>query len=451
MTATVPTGAPIRLPSAPTAALGALRVLVRAFLGGGERQPGDRRTPTMLTLDADYSMNTIRQRGLEQTVTAADLEGFFEHVWTVHPMVGADPVDRDVRFEQPIAVDALGERHTVIECSIGSSPVARVSVMDFVRAQATLVRHLDHLVRSERIGVVRASEPFYLGLIGLVLARANRIPLVVRLIANYDSSFYASGRPVHQRLFRKRWIEKRIDRFVLSRADLVAAATDDILTYALANGASRDRATVLPLGTVIEPVHLQPRSAGAGLAAAELGLAERPFVVCVTRLEPAKHPEDVVSVLAEARKKIPDLAAVIVGDGSMRADLERSARDLGVEDDAFFAGNRDQAWIADLLRSAAVFLSPLTGRALIEAALSGVAIVAYDVDWHPELVRSGDTGVLVPYRDTGGMADAVRALVTDPGEAARLGRRARSFAMEKMGPSSLVAHERRVYGELLQR
>ena len=38
----------------------------------------------------------------------------------------------------------------------------------------------------------------------------------------------------------------------------------------------------------------------------------------------------------------------------------------------------------------------LTGRALAEAALGGVPIVAYDIDWHSEAVETGVTGELVP-------------------------------------------------------
>jgi glycosyltransferase involved in cell wall biosynthesis len=116
-----------------------------------------------------------------------------------------------------------------------------------------------------------------------------------------------------------------------------------------------------------------------------------------------------------------------------------------------FAGNQPQAWIADLLRSATVVLSPLTGRALVEAALSGSVIVAYDVDWHSELVRPDETGILVPYRDTRAMADAVCALIADPARAARLGANARALALKMMDPGALVTRERAEYARLLKR
>lgn len=422
--------------------------VVRSLVGAGATQ----RNQTLLALEADYSLETIRSRGLESILTAADLDGFFHHVWTVHPLVGADPIDAgSAPRGRPATVEVTG-RHTVVEGSVGySGRLAAFPALNFAVAQAMLVRELHHLIRTERVGVVRASEPFYLGLLGLLLARASGIPLVIRLIANYDADFWAGGRPVHQRLFRRRSIEKRVDRFVLRRADLIAAGNEDILRYALANGATEHRSTVVLVGSVIDPVHFNADSPVPGAASVELGIGDRPFLVCVTRLEEAKHPEDVVLVLAEAKKRVPELAGVLVGDGAMRPLLEDMVRELGLQDDLVFAGNRNQKWIADVLRSAAVVLSPLTGRALVEAALSATVIVAYDVDWHSEMVRSDETGVLVRYRDTHEMAEAVCDLLADPRRAEALGAQARTLALEKMDPATLVAHEQAEYRKLLYR
>lgn len=404
----------------------------------------------MLTLDADYSLNTIRSRGLERIITAAGLDGFFSHVWTVHPLVGADPIDAGSGPSGAPTPFRLTESHTVIDGSTAYLPKLRsLPVLNFVLAQSVLVRHVDQLIGRERIGVIRAGDPFYLGLFGLVLARAHGIPLVVRLIANYDADYWAGGRPVHQRLFRRRSIEKRIDRFILRRADLVAAGNEDIRRYALSNGATEDRTTVVPVGSVIDPMHFADR-VGSSEVRGELGLDGGPFLVCVTRLEEAKHPEDVILVLAEAKKRVEHLAAVLVGDGRMRPTLESLVEELGLEDDVVFAGNRDQEWIADVLRSATVVVSPLTGRALVEAALSGTPIVAYDVDWQSEVVRNEETGVLVRYRDTHEMAEAVCDLLGDPDRAARLGRQARTWAREKMDPATLIADEQAQYRKLLR-
>ena len=97
-----------------------------------------------------------------------------------------------------------------------------------------------------------------------------------------------------------------------------------------------------------------------------------------------------------------------------------------------------------------VALSPLTGRALVEACLSGTPVVAYHVEWHSDLVSTGETGVLLPYRRIQQMAEAVCLLSSHASLAAAIGQKARAAALEMMYPSGLKSHERAEYLKLLR-
>ena len=140
--------------------------------------------------------------------------------------------------------------------------------------------------------------------------------------------------------------------------------------------------------------------------------ADRPYLIWVGRYEMLKHPDDVIRVLKLVRDEFSeDIAAVMVGSGSAQGELVRLSASLGVELDVLFVGPRPQPWVASAMAHAAVVLSPMTGRALVEAALSGRLIVADDVDWHRELVQDEKTGRLVPYRgNVDAMASATSCL-----------------------------------------
>ena len=413
------------------------------------RRPAAPRVRRMLTFDGTYSLGMIRARKLEHEITCRDLDGYFDHVWSTHPIVGASP-EHSTEGRGWFVVTEISARHTMIEGAVSWSPrLARFPMTNFAVAQALLLLRLDRLIREEDISVVRAGEPFYLGLLGLVLARLNQRPLVVRINANFDLA-YANGRFLaYPRLYRWRWLEKAVARFVLPRADLVAPGSQDNLRYAVANGANPERTTIWAYGMWVDPLHFSVEPHERPSVRAELGLDDRPFMVLVSRLEAVKHPEDVVRALAEARRSTPELAAVLVGGGTMQEELEELARELGVADDLRIVGYRDQPWLAAALSSADVVVSPITGRALVEACLSGTPVVAYDVEWQSELIKPGDTGVLVPYRDVRAMAEAVGALVREPERAARLGRRAREHTAHVMEPELLVARERADYERLL--
>ena len=133
----------------------------------------------------------------------------------------------------------------------------------------------------------------------------------------------------------------------------------------------------------------------------------------------------------------------------IRDSLEDMASDLSLQNDVIFAGARSQPWIADVLAAAAVVVSPVTGRALVEAALSGTPIVAYDYEWQSELLQSGQNSVLIPYRDVVGLGDAVSGLLEDPARAATLGTRARTSTLQMMDVERLRQHERDQYDRIL--
>ena len=406
--------------------------------------------PKLLSLDTAYSLALIRARKLESVFVSRDLDGFFEHVWDVHPIVGASPEhDASSAVGRPCTT-SLAPRHTMIEGKVGCfAGLARVPVLNLALAQVHLLLHLHRLLRRERISLVNANDPSYTGLLGLVLARANRLPLVVTVVSNHDMVFAEHGRPVYPRLFRRRWIEKRVEHLVFSRADLVAVGSEDNRSFAVANGARPERVSFLRYGDLVDPVH-RVEPTGRPSVREDLGLVDRPFLITVTRLEPVKHPGDILAVLAHARRRIPSLAVVIVGDGALRQQLEAKARELGIERDVVFAGARDQAWIARALSSADVVVSALTGRALVEASLSGTPIVAYDVEWQSEFVLHGETGVIVPHRNTEAMAEAACRLIEEPALAARLAAQARTRTQEVWDPEANRSERRQALAQLLE-
>jgi glycosyltransferase involved in cell wall biosynthesis len=158
-----------------------------------------------------------------------------------------------------------------------------------------------------------------------------------------------------------------------------------------------------------------------------------------------------VRVLGWLAERGHDVHALLVGDGMLRDQLREQAAALGVADRLVFAGFRDQPWIARVISKASVIVSPHMGRALVEAALSAVPMVAYDYDWQRELVVSGETGFLVPNGDWEAMAERTASLLDDPRHAVALGQRARQRTATMMDPARLAQHERDTYTALLDR
>jgi glycosyltransferase involved in cell wall biosynthesis len=418
-----------------------------------DRPPGLK----LLVVDTAYPLADIRQRKQEKQIVCRDLGGFFEHVWTVHPFASIQMPSADRARYGPPESHEFAPGHTFIEGKIGRFRWLKwLPPLNFLISQLGLFVMLWRLMRTEAISAIRAPGPLYTGLFSLALARVLKVPLVIRVGANHEELRRFTDKPMEPRIWRTRYVEEVIERFVLAHADLVAGANQNNLDFALAHGARAERSTLFRYGNLIDPVHFVDPAARSSSRARlnELGVRERQFIITIGRLEDnasMKHPEDIVQILKVLKSEGKAVKAVIVGKGPMRTHVENMAKSLGVADLLVMAGSRPQDWLAEILPSAAVHLCPQAGRALSEAALAAVPTVAYDIDWQRELIEPGKTGILVDYRDWRAMAEATKQLLENPAMAAELGTNLRSRALAMLDPEELDEHERREYRKLLTR
>lgn len=171
-----------------------------------------------------------------------------------------------------------------------------------------------------------------------------------------------------------------------------------------------------------------------------------PTIGAVGRLAPQKG----FDVLLRALVRIPGVRLVIVGDGPDRAELERLSRELGVADRTSFAGWIDEP--RNLLRSFDVLAVPSRNEGfpltVLEGLLAEVAVVATDVGSVSEAVVPGETGALVEPEDVDGLAAALHALLADPEERQRLGRRGRELVLARFTAAHMATAFERLYREL---
>ena len=169
-------------------------------------------------------------------------------------------------------------------------------------------------------------------------------------------------------------------------------------------------------------------------------LAEPGFhVAIVGRISAVKGLEH--ALRAMAAPNVPaDLRLSILGTGPLRARLEEQIRDLGLAGRARILGFRRNVY--DYLAHSDALLMPSLHEGLpytiLEAMSLGTPIVASGVAGLAEVLRDGETALLVRPGDAAGIAAALRRLRDDAGLRAGLARRAgedfaRRFTLQRMG------------------
>jgi glycosyltransferase involved in cell wall biosynthesis len=404
----------------------------------------------ILYLDMSFVLQAYKNRQLEQALESRKLDGYFDYVVSVHPLAGLFPSDAQ-EFGAPRHTK-LDDNHIFVEGTVGVTPwLRRLPAINLLIAQIQLLFRLYRVCRKERIDVIRIGDPYYLGLFGWLLAKLLGVPLVIRSCFDYDLLFATSGKAVFPRLFRYRWLEKKIETFIFARCDLVAGANLNNLQYAIKNGADSQKGVIFRYGNLIHPAHFTAPNDRNNVAKilSDLRISNK-FLLTISRLEPMKQPHHNLLVLKELLAWGHLVTFVFIGDGSMHAELEKTAKELGVFEHVRFTGNQSQQFIADLLPYASVVLSPHMGRGLTEACLAGAPIVAYDYDWQGEIIKNCETGFLVPDGDWSSMALRAHELLLSSIKAKRLGAAARALALDMMEPKRLTQYEVSTYEKLLR-
>ncbi len=167
----------------------------------------------------------------------------------------------------------------------------------------------------------------------------------------------------------------------------------------------------------------------------------------VGRLNEAKQQQRMLVALRTLIDQGEDAALAIVGDGELRAELERETDRLGLRDRVRFLGARSD--VPELLAGMDVFL--LSSRtegyslALVEASAAALPIVATDVGGNAEIVHDGRTGLLVPAGDDDRLAAAMAELLRNVSRREQLGRQARQWALEEGSLDAMCDGYERLY------
>jgi glycosyltransferase involved in cell wall biosynthesis len=141
----------------------------------------------------------------------------------------------------------------------------------------------------------------------------------------------------------------------------------------------------------------------------------------------------------------------VVGDGAEAAPLRRLAAELGVGDRVRWLGVLPQFELVDHYRRAAALVVPSRDEGLglvaVEAMLARTPVVAFDSGGLRDVVRHGETGLLVPLDNEAALARALDDLLADAAaeRRARLGAAGRSAALERFAPESVARRYADVY------
>jgi glycosyltransferase involved in cell wall biosynthesis len=218
-----------------------------------------------------------------------------------------------------------------------------------------------------------------------------------------------------------------LNRWLYGSAAAFVVTTGEAIRQMLVKRLALDPARVISIPTGVDLARFHPGDRAAARRA--LGLAEGgPIIGIVATLRSWKGHRFLIDAMADPR--LASARLVVVGDGPQDGALRAKAAADGLGPRVLFAGRHDD--VAPWLQAFDIFALPSTGnegvpQALMQAMACALPVVATPVGSIGELVRDGETGLLVPPQDKDALAAAIARLLADPDLVERLGSRGRRF------------------------
>jgi glycosyltransferase involved in cell wall biosynthesis len=283
--------------------------------------------------------------------------------------------------------------------------VSRSSALRHLRC-ALLVRK-----RASDADVVYATSMVRRAALGAVLARR---PLVVKLVSDevferarrsgrFDGALDAFQEVGGARFQLLRWTRDA----ALRRARHIFCPSAYLREIALGWGLEPERVSMLP----------NPAPELPSLPSRDELRAELELVGAVLAFAGRLGPQKALGVALEAVAAVPGVTLAIAGDGPDRPQLERHARELGLDGRARFLGAVSREGVLRLFRAADASVVSSAWENLphtvVEALAVGSPVIATAVGGVPEVVRDGENGLLVPPGDPDALAEAIRRFFAD--------------------------------------
>jgi glycosyltransferase involved in cell wall biosynthesis len=305
---------------------------------------------------------------------------------------------------------------------------------------------LRRLLRRIRPDIVHTHNPKP-GLYGRLAARTIGVPGVVNTV----HGLYAT--PDDRALTRG--VVYSLERLasLCSAAELVQNAEDFSLLGRL--GVPQDKLVLLGNGVDLERFRPEATPSQRREARAELGVRGEGVVVgTVARLVWQKGFRELFAAAEILRERCPNIQFVVVGDTDQgKSDaIGSDERDLaGRRGRIVFAGARDR--MEEVYRAFDLFVLPSHRegfpRSAMEAAASGLPVIATDIRGCREAVAHGTSGLLVPLRDPARLAAAVEELASDADLRRRMGEAGRRKAEAEFDDRTVIAKTLQVYERVL--
>jgi glycosyltransferase involved in cell wall biosynthesis len=289
------------------------------------------------------------------------------------------------------------------------------------------VFQLRRIMQEQKIDIVQTTL-FWADVVGSIAARLAKVPVVL----SWETVTHEGD------TYHDKWQRKAGYNLAMKFTDGVVAVSHEVKNSLIKRrGLPPEMIHVIHYGVDLEKFSSNGEYSNKKQ---ELGLPDDDVVIgIVARLEPMKGHKIFVDAFCQLKDKYPGVSVVFVGDGSCRLELEKMAKEAGLEKRIHFLGIRKN--VNEILDAIDFFVLPaISGEGLPNVVLEAMAcskpVIATRVGGSPEMIEDGHSGFIVPPENVAALAGMMEKMLCERDKIAWLGSNARrrvekDFSLQK--------------------
>ena len=255
------------------------------------------------------------------------------------------------------------------------------------------ISNAEKIIKKLNLDIIHSHQPYSLGSEALKFSKKLNIPIVFTYHIKYED--YSHYIPLLPESVSKKYIRKMTTKYSDQCDNIIAPST--AIKKMLVDRGIKSPISIIPSGINIDNFK---KDTGQKSEIRKKYNVNPDDILLVTacRLTEEKNLGFLVRSFAKIKQRYNNVKFMIVGDGAVRKDLEKSAEELGIKNDIIFTGLVDRTEIVGLYQASDIFVfaskTETQGLVAVEAMAAGDPVVAVKASGIEDMVKDNEDGFL---------------------------------------------------------
>ena len=298
-------------------------------------------------------------------------------------------------------------------------------------------------IKKKSIDVIRATDPYYSGLIGLYISLILGVPLVISIHSDYDKRYSLDGIKGSFGIFGSRKLGEYLERFVLERCNYILPIRKYMINYYINKyNLKKDKFYTFPHVIDLNKFDTERK---IDLYKKFQIPKNKKIISFVGRVSNENFIYDILKIAEKVINKRDDIVFILVGGGN---EFQKVKKLTNNNSSIICLGFQKKNIVINVQKQTSISICLMGGFSLIEACAASNPIISYNIEWHNELIKTGVTGFLAKQGDINYCVTKILELLEDDKKLEQMGCNARGLVEERHEINNTIKIKKEFYRNL---